>query len=345
MDGLLLARHAGDRAGAGARGPRVRGRRDEVLRALPVHRRRPQRRRHRIGRRCGIRRTSSSTTCSISTTGEFIPLKVRSLVGLIPLLAVETIEPELLEALPDFKRRMDWFLHNRPDLAALVPSWEERGVGERRLLALVRGHRMKSLLARMLDPDEFLSDHGIRSLSAIHRERPFSAGARRPGAQGRLRPGRVADRRIRRQLQLARAGLVADQLPAHRGAPEVRPLLRRRLHRVPADRRRPAGLDRRGRRRPRPPARNAVPARRRRDGGRSAGRTPRVSRKAPCDDQLLLFHEYFDGDTGRGLGASHQTGWTALVAKLLDQRARRRRGVSGAGTVATAGGGVLDRSP
>ena len=66
---------------------------------------------------------------------------------------------------PDFKRRMDWFLHNRPDLAALVSSWEERGVGERRLLALVRGHRMKSLLARMLDPDEFLSDHGIRSLS------------------------------------------------------------------------------------------------------------------------------------------------------------------------------------
>ena len=78
---------------------------------------------------------------------------MRSLVGLIPLCAVETIEPDLLERLPGFKRRLDWFLTHRPDLAGLVSRWQEPGAGERRLLALVRGHRMKRLLQRMLDPD------------------------------------------------------------------------------------------------------------------------------------------------------------------------------------------------
>ena len=102
-----------------------------------------------------------------------IQLKVRSLVGLIPLLAVETIEPEVLERLPGFARRLRWFLRNRPDLAALVASWEEPGVGQRTLLALVRGHRMKRLLQRMLDPDEFLSAHGVRSLSRAHLARPY----------------------------------------------------------------------------------------------------------------------------------------------------------------------------
>ena len=83
-----------------------------------------------------------------------------------------------------------------------------------------------------------------------------------------------------------------------------------------------------------------------RDAGRPpARRSDAASQRRTRWRDDVLFHEYFDGDTGRGLGASHQTGWTALVAKLLDQRARRRRGVSGAGTVATAGGGVLDRSP
>src|SRR5262249_46260853 len=99
------------------------------------------------------------------SSGEVHKLKVRSLVGLIPLLAVETIEPGLLEHLPEFKRRMDWFLLHRPDLASLVSRWQEPGVGERRLLALARGHRMKRLLKRMLDPAEFLSDRGIRAVS------------------------------------------------------------------------------------------------------------------------------------------------------------------------------------
>ena len=105
--------------------------------------------------------------------GSHVPLKVRSLVGFIPLLAVETIEPDLLDALPEFKARLEWFLEHRPHLASLVSRWHEPGMEERRLLALVRGHRMKRLLKRMLDSEEFLSDYGIRAISKYHAEHPY----------------------------------------------------------------------------------------------------------------------------------------------------------------------------
>src|SRR5262249_6944091 len=101
-------------------------------------------------------------------------LKVRSLVGLIPLFAVETIEPELLDKLPGFKSRLEWFLAHRPQLAKLVSHWTVEGVGQRRLLALTRGHRMKRLLKRALDPAEFLSDYGIRSISKVHESQPYA---------------------------------------------------------------------------------------------------------------------------------------------------------------------------
>ena len=148
----------------------------------------------------------------------------------MPLFAVETIEPEMLEQLPDFKARLEWFLEHRPHLAQLVSRWHEPGVGERRLIALVRGHRMKRLLARMLDPNEFLSDHGVRSVSKYHEEHPYVFDVRRHRLRRPLRAGRVAQRPVRRQLELARPGLVPDELPADRGAAEVPPLLRRRLH-------------------------------------------------------------------------------------------------------------------
>src|SRR5205085_2806680 len=102
------------------------------------------------------------------------PLKVRSMVGLIPLFAVETLEPEMLERLPGFNERLQWYLNYRPDLAALVSRWHEPGRGDRRLLSLLRGHRMKCLLRRMLDETEFLSDHGVRALSRRYRDRPYT---------------------------------------------------------------------------------------------------------------------------------------------------------------------------
>src|SRR5579859_1896988 len=105
--------------------------------------------------------------------GETRRLRVRSLVGLIPLLAVETIEPDLLESVPNFRARLEWLLEHRPELANQISRWYEPGRGERRLLALVRGHRMERLLRRVLDPDEFLSDFGVRSVSKFHQDHPF----------------------------------------------------------------------------------------------------------------------------------------------------------------------------
>jgi hypothetical protein len=105
--------------------------------------------------------------------GNIIPLKVRSMVGLIPLFAVEVIEPETVAQLPDFGKRLKYFLKYRDDLHGLVSRWEEPGRGERRLLSLLRGHRMKRLLARMLDETEFLSPYGVRSLSKHHEREPY----------------------------------------------------------------------------------------------------------------------------------------------------------------------------
>jgi hypothetical protein len=105
--------------------------------------------------------------------GNSVPLRVRSMVGLIPLFAVETLEPELLAELPGFTRRLEWFLKYRPNLAKLVSRWKECGDCERHLLSLLRGHRMKCLLRRMLDETEFLSDFGVRALSKVYEPEPY----------------------------------------------------------------------------------------------------------------------------------------------------------------------------
>jgi hypothetical protein len=105
--------------------------------------------------------------------GERVRMRIRSMVGLIPLFAVETLEPELLDRLPGFRKRLEWYLAHRPDLAGLVSFWNAPGRGERRLLSLLRGHRMKKLLTRMLDETEFLSDFGVRSLSRAHLDKPY----------------------------------------------------------------------------------------------------------------------------------------------------------------------------
>ncbi|MBV8400170.1 MAG: glucosidase, partial [Acetobacteraceae bacterium] len=105
--------------------------------------------------------------------GRRVPLRVRSMVGLIPFFAVEVIDQSMLDRLPDFSARLHWFLNDRPDLARLVSRWHEPGRGETRLLSLLRGHRMKALLRRMLDETEFLSDYGVRSVSRFHADSPY----------------------------------------------------------------------------------------------------------------------------------------------------------------------------
>ncbi len=245
-------------------------------------------------------------------------LKLRSLIGLIPLLAVETVEPDLLTKLPGFGARLEWYLNYRPDLAALVSRWHEPGAGDRRLLALVRGSRMKRLLRRMLDPDEFLSLYGVRSLSRHHHEHPYElelGGARlsvgyEPGeSQTGLFGGNSNWRGpiwfpinylLIESLQKFHHYYSDDfkvECPTGSGTyltlREIADELSRRLIRLFLKK-------------------------------DESGRRPYLGDDPRGDDPRwrdhLLFHEYFDGDTGRGLGASHQTGWTGLVAKLLLQQ-------------------------
>lgn len=256
--------------------------------------------------------------------GRSLRLRVRSLVGLLPLLAVETIEPQLLAQMPGFRARLEWYLNYRPDLARLVSRWFEPGAGERRLLALVRGSRMKRLLRRMLDPREFLSDHGVRSLSKIHATEPYEL--RVDGATLRIsyEPGESqtglfgGNSNWRGPIWFPINYLLIEALqkfhhyysddfrvecPTGSGQflslREIADELSRRLTRLFL-------RDERGRR-------------------PYAGDDARMQHDPHWRDHLL-FHEYFHGDTGVGLGASHQTGWTALVAKLLLQQAAQREG-------------------
>jgi hypothetical protein len=247
----------------------------------------------------------------------WVRLRVRSLVGLIPLLAVETIEPSLMDVLPDFRGRLEWFLANRPDLARLVSRWSEPGMGDRRLLALARGHRLKRTLKRMLDSAEFLSDHGIRAVSRYHAGHPYmislggmshmvgyEAGESRTGLFGGNSNWRgpvwfPINFLLIEALQKFHHYYGDDFLvecPTGTGQKrtlwEISQELSRRLTR----------LFLRGP-----------------DGRRPVFGAREVFQTDPHWRDHILFYEYFHGDTGAGLGASHQTGWTALVANLLEQ--------------------------
>ncbi len=247
--------------------------------------------------------------------GAILPLKVRSIVGLIPMFAVETLEPELLQRLPHFSRRLDWFLAYRPDLARLVSRWNEPGRGERRLLSLLRGHRLKCLLRRMLDEEEFLSPYGVRSLSHRHRDEPFTLRAPGQDLSVAYVPGESdsgmfgGNSNWRGPVWLPINFLAVESLrkfhhyygddfkvecPTRSGRfltlEGVADELTRRLTRLFL-------RDEQGRR----------PAH---------GEHPKLQDDPHFRDHVL-FHEHFHGDTGRGIGASHQTGWTALIASLL----------------------------
>jgi hypothetical protein len=247
--------------------------------------------------------------------GRAVTLRVRSMIGLIPLFAVETLEPDLLERLPDFNRRMKWLLKHRPELAALISRWEEPGLGERRLLSLLRGSRMKKLLRRMLDETEFLSEFGVRSLSRHHAGNPFifschgdtlSVGYEPADSQSSLFGGNSNWRGpiwfpvnylIIESLQKFNHYYGDDfkvECPTGSGQfvtiKEVAEELTRRLGRIFL----------------------------RNDQGQRPvlGENDKLQHDPHFRD-FIPFFEYFHGDNGRGLGASHQTGWTGLIAKLL----------------------------
>ena len=251
--------------------------------------------------------------------GRMVPMKVRSMVGLTPLFAVETLESATLAKLPNFSERLDWFLNCRPDLAALVSHWNVPGTGERRLLSLLRAHRMKSLLKRMLDPEEFLSDYGVRAVSRYHKAHPYTyrvEGGRTLGVD--YEPSESRSRMFggnsnwRGPIWFPVNFLIIESLqkfhhyygdgfriecPTGSGRfvtiDQVAEELTNRLASIFL--------------------KNS-------DGVRQVNAlSPKLQQDRQFRD-YVNFYEYFDGDTGRGVGASHQTGWTGLVVKLLQPR-------------------------
>jgi len=249
--------------------------------------------------------------------GSHYPMKIRSMVGLIPLFAVETIEPELLDRLPGFKRRLEWFVDNRPDLVGNIACMRTRGMAERRLLSIVDSSKLRRVLQVMLDEAEFLSPYGIRALSAHHRERPYELNVNGMTYRVNYEPGESStglfggnsnwrgpiwfpvNYLLIESLQKFHHYLGDDfkvEFPARSGnmltLSEVASELSRRLSRIFL---------------------------RNEKGERPVYTGLEKFQSDPNWRDLILFHEYFHGDSGRGVGANHQTGWTGLVTKLLQQ--------------------------
>jgi hypothetical protein len=253
--------------------------------------------------------------------GDGIPMRIQSMVGLVPLFAVETLEPSVVAAFPGFRRRLQWFLEHESAYGSRIEA-QSTGLGTRRLLSLVGRERLRRILGQLLDPARFLSDHGIRSLSKAHRENPFvvpwDGGELRvdyePAESSTLLFGGNSNWRgpvwfpvnflLIESLQKFHhyfGDSFRVEFPTGSGRDmnlwEVAAELSRRLTRIflrGPDGRRPAY------------------------GGTETFQTD------PHWRDLVLFHEYFHGDDGAGLGASHQTGWTGLVAKLLQQSGEGR---------------------
>jgi hypothetical protein len=230
---------------------------------------------------------------------------------------VETLEPELLDRVPRFKQRLEWYLHHRPELAALVSRWHEPGRGDRRLLSLLRGHRMKQLLKRMLDESEFLSPYGVRALSRYHLNHPYTCGSDGQPLTVKYVPAESdsylfgGNSNWRGPVWFPVNTLLVESLqkfhhyygddfkvecPTGSGTfitiNDIANELSRRLTRLFL-------RDANGRR----PVHAAHPK----------------LETDPHFRDYIMFHEYFDGDNGRGVGAMHQ-GWTAAVAKLIQPR-------------------------
>jgi hypothetical protein len=247
-----------------------------------------------------------------------VPLKLRSMVGLIPLFAVEVLDSETLAKVPDFKRRLEWFLEHKPELAKLVSRWNDMGRGETRLLSLLRGHRMKRLLKRMLDENEFFSPYGVRALSKAYKDRPYIFESDGHQFTVHYTPAESdtglfgGNSNWRGPIWMPVNFLLVEAI--------------RKFHAYYGDDFKvecPTGsavyLTLRE-------ISNELAARLTKLFLRdTAGKRPVFNHYGqlqtdPHFRDYILFHEYFHGDTGRGVGASHQTGWTGLVAALIHPR-------------------------
>jgi hypothetical protein len=246
-----------------------------------------------------------------------IPLRVRSIVGLIPIFAVDTIEPGAIGCLPGFRSRLEWFVRHRPDLCGNIASMSREGVESRRLMSLMPRERLTRVLEKMFDENEFLSPYGLRGVSKYHQEHPFVI--HRDGQDYRVgyEPAESStglfggNSNWRGPVWFPVNYLMIESLQRyhyyfgddfqiefptgsgqHKSLGDIACELSRRLSRIflrDNDGRRPVF------------------------GGTGKFQTD------PNFRDYVWFNEYFHGDNGAGIGASHQTGWTALVAKLLQQ--------------------------
>src|SRR6202790_1328550 len=250
--------------------------------------------------------------------GTRVPMRIRSIVGLIPLFAVHVLEERVYGDLPGLRERLAWFLDHRPNLAKLVSRWTEPGKGKTTLLSVLRGHRMKSLLRRALDENEFLSEHGVRALSRVHRDAPYVFDHDCASFCIKYLPAE-SDTRVfggnsnwRGPVWMPVNYLLIESLyevyryygdefrveyPTGSGnrfsLSEIADDLARRVTTLFL--------------------KNA-------QGVRPVMAAYPMLQADPRSQDLVLFHEYFHGDNGRGVGASHQTGWSGLVALLLQPR-------------------------
>ncbi len=251
------------------------------------------------------------------TNGDHVKVRLRSMVGLIPLFAVETLEPDIVDRLPGFKRRLQWFVDNRPDFREHVEMIGTPGGGMRRLLSIVNREQLPRVLRFMLDEDEFLSPYGIRALSQRHREQPYMLALNGMHYQVDYEPAESStglfggNSNWRGPVWFPVNYLLIEALQKFHyffgddlkvecptGSGQVMNLwetaaeLSRRLTRIFL--------------------RNV-------EGTRPVFGGAEKFQHDPQWHDYVPFYEYFHGDNGAGLGASHQTGWTGLVAKLLQQ--------------------------
>lgn len=248
--------------------------------------------------------------------GHTSPLKVRSLVGLIPLFAVETLDSELIDKLPRFKHRMQWFMENRPDFSAHVETHSQDGE-VRRFLSLVNPSRLKSVLRYMLDEEEFLSPYGIRALSRYHKDHPYVLSI-----MGR-------DYRVDYEPAESSTGIFGGN-SNWRGPiwfPVNYLLIEslQKFHYFLGDEYKVECPVRSGQLVPLNEVASEISRRlthiflRDNSGRRPVYGSTMKFQDDPFWRDAILFYEYFHGDNGAGVGASHQTGWTGLVAKLIQQ--------------------------
>jgi hypothetical protein len=250
-----------------------------------------------------------------SDEGKTLSLKLRSMVGLIPMFAVEVLEDDIFLEQTEFVERLNWFLNNRPDLASLVSRWNEKSTGEKHLLSLLRGTRLTKILVRMLDETEFLSAYGIRALSKTFEENPYRINLQGQELTAHYTPAEGdsfmfgGNSNWRGPIWMPMNYLILESLrrfyqyygddfkveyPTHSGnlvtLGELYLLLAGRLAKIFL---------------------------RDENGRRPVFGMQEKMQTDPHFKDYILFYEYFHGDNGRGAGASHQTGWTALVARLL----------------------------